>query len=384
MSILNPMNISRRQLLAMGGATAALIASAKLHAAEKAAAATGLKEAYKNDFLIGAALSASIIKEQDSKLVALINKDFNSITPENCQKWGEIRNEDGSWNWADSDAFVDFGSKHNLHMVGHTLGWHSQIPESVFKKKNGKYISKRALAKKQREHITTLVERYKGRLSAWDVVNEAVGDDNKMRPSHWYNIMGDDFLVNAFNIAHEADPKAHLMYNDYNNEQEGKRGATIDMLKRLQKRRAPIHGLGMQAHVGLASDMKNFEDSIIAYSDLGLRIHLTELDIDVLPSVWNLPVAEVSTRFEYKPERDPYINGLPKEVDEQLAKAYETLFKILIKHKDKVDRVTFWGVSDDASWLNGFPIPGRTNYPLLFDRKLEPKSAYFRLLDLKK
>jgi endo-1,4-beta-xylanase len=378
------MNISRRGLLAMSGATAALIASAKLQAAQKAAAATGLKEAYKDDFLIGAALSASIIKKQDPKLVALITKEFNSITPENCQKWGEIRNEDGSWKWEDSDAIVNFGSKHNLHMVGHTLGWHSQIPDSVFKNKDGSYISKEALAKKQQEHITTLVGRYKGKIAAWDVVNEAMGDDNKMRPSHWYNIMGDDFLVNAFNLAHEVDPKAHLMYNDYNNEQEGKRNATVEMLKRLQKLGAPIHGLGMQAHVGLASDMKNFEDSIIAYSELGLRIHLTELDIDVLPSVWNLPVAEISTRFEYKPERDPYTKGLPKEIDEQLAKAYETLFKILIKHKDKVDRVTFWGVSDDASWLNGFPIPGRTNYPLLFDRNQQPKSAYFRLLDLKK
>lgn len=378
------MNISRRGLLAMSGAAAALVASAKLQAAQKAAAATGLKEAYKDDFLIGAALSASIIKKQDPKLVALITKEFNSITPENCQKWGEIRNEDGSWKWEDSDAIINFGSKHKMHMVGHTLGWHSQIPESVFKNKDGSYISKEALAKKQQEHITTLVDRYKGKIAAWDVVNEAMGDDNKMRTSHWYNIMGDDFLVNAFNLAHETDPKAHLMYNDYNNEQEGKRNATIEMLKRLQKRKAPIHGLGMQAHVGLASDMKNFEDSIIAYSELGLRIHLTELDIDVLPSVWNLPVAEISTRFEYKPERDPYIKGLPKDIDEQLAKAYETLFKILIKHKDKVDRVTFWGVSDDASWLNGFPIPGRTNYPLLFDRNKQPKSAYFRLLDLKK
>ncbi len=378
------MNISRRKLLAMSSATAALLTTAKLQAAEKAAAVTGLKDAYKNDFLIGAALSASIIGKQDPKLTALITKDFNSITAENCQKWGEVRNEDGSWKWQDSDAFVEFGTRHNMHIVGHTLGWHSQIPDSVFKNKDGSYIAKEALAKKQQEHITTLVNRYKGKIAAWDVVNEAVGDDNKMRPSHWYNIMGDDFLVNAFNLAHEVDPKAHLMYNDYNNEQEGKRNATIDMLKRLQKRKAPIHGLGMQAHVGLESDMKNFEDSILAYSKLGLRIHLTELDIDVLPSVWNLPVAEISTRFEYKPERDPYINGLPKDIDEKLAKAYEALFKILIKHKDKVDRVTFWGVSDDASWLNGFPIPGRTNYPLLFDRQQQPKSAYFRLLDLKK
>ena len=203
-------------------------------------------------------MGAPIIKQQDPTLVALITKEFNSITPENCQKWGEIRNEDGSWKWEDSDAFINFGSKHKMHMVGHTLGWHSQIPESVFKNKDGSYISKEALAKKQQEHITTLVDRYKGKISAWDVVNEAVGDDNKMRASHWYNIMGDDFLVNAFNLAHDTDPKAHLMYNDYNNEQEGKRNATIEMLKRLQKHKVPIHGLGMQAHVGLASDMKIF------------------------------------------------------------------------------------------------------------------------------
>ncbi len=378
------MNISRRQLLAMTGAATTLAATVKLHAAEKASLATGLKDAYKDDFLMGAALSASIIKKQDPKLIALINKEFNSITPENCQKWGEIRNEDGSWKWQDSDAFVDFGSKHNLHMVGHTLGWHSQIPDSVFKNKDGSYISKAELEKKQKDHITTIVGRYKGKLAAWDVVNEAVGDDNKMRESHWYNIMGDDFLANAFNLAHEVDPKAHLMYNDYNNERPEKRQATVDMIKRLQKRGVPIHGLGMQAHIGIGTNMQDFEDSILAYSALGLKVHLTELDIDVLPSVWNLPVAEISTRFEYKPERDPYTKGLPKDIEEKLAKAYESLFKILIKHKDKVDRVTFWGVSDDASWLNDFPIKGRTNYPLLFDRNQSPKSAYFRLLDLKK
>lgn len=378
------MKISRRQLLSMSGAAATLAASTTLLAAEKAAAATGLKEAYKNDFLIGAALNTRIIEGKDPKLTALITNEFNSITAENCQKWERLRNEDGSWNWHDSDAFVNFGVNNKMHIVGHTLGWHSQIPDSVFKNKDGSYISKDALAKKQQEHIATLVGRYKGKIAAWDVVNEAMGDDNKMRPSHWYNIMGDDFLVNAFKLAHETDPKAHLLYNDYNNERPDKRAATIDMLKRLLKRGAPIHGLGMQAHIGLDSDMKNFEDSILAYSELGLRIHLTELDIDVLPSVWDLPVAEVSTRFEYKPERDPYTKGLPKEIDEKLAKAYESLFNILLKHKDKIDRVTFWGVSDDASWLNGFPIPGRTNYPLLFDRKHSPKSAYFRLLDLKR
>jgi len=378
------MNISRRQLLAMSGAATTLAAATTLRAAEKAIVASGLKEAYKDDFLIGAALSASIIKKQDPALVALINKEFNSITPENCMKWGEVRNADGSWKWQDADAFVDFGSKHKLHMVGHTLGWHSQIPDSVFKNKDGNYISKTELEKKQKDHITTIVERYKGKLAAWDVVNEAVGDDNKMRDSHWYKIMGDDFLANAFNLAHEVDPNAHLMYNDYNNERPAKREATIAMIKRLQKRGVPIHGLGMQAHIALETNLQDFEDSIIAYAALGLKIHLTELDIDVLPTVWNLPVAEISTRFDYTPARDPYTKGLPKEIEEKQAKVYEALFKILLKHRDKVERVTFWAVSDDASWLNNFPINGRTNYPMLFDRKHAPKSAYFRLLDLKK
>lgn len=378
------MNISRRQLLAMTGAAATLATTIKAQAAAKASAATGLREAYKDDFLIGAALSARIIKQQDPALIALVNKEFNSITPENCMKWGELYNENGSWKWQDADAFVDFGSKHNLHMVGHTLGWHSQIPDSVFKNKEGNYISKAELEKKQQAHISTIVERYKGKLAAWDVVNEAVGDDNKMRESHWYKIMGDDFLVNAFNLTHEVDPKAHLMYNDYNNERPEKRQATVDMIKRLQQRGTPIHGVGMQAHIGLETNMQDFEDSILAYSALGLKVHLTELDIDVLPSVWNLPVAEISTRFDYTPERDPYTKGLPKKIETQLAKTYESLFKILIKHRDKVDRVTFWGVSDDASWLNDFPIKGRTNYPLLFDRQHAPKSAYFRLMDLKR
>lgn len=378
------MNISRRQLLAMTGAATTLAATIKAQAAAKASAATGLREAYKDDFLIGAALSVQIIKQQDPALIALVNKEFNSITPENCMKWGEVRHANGSWNWQHTDAFVDFGSKHNLHMVGHTLGWHSQIPDSVFMDKDGKYISKAELEKKQKDHITTIVERYKGKLAAWDVVNEAVGDDNKMRDSHWYKIMGDDFLVNAFNLAHEVDPKAQLLYNDYNNERPEKRQATVDMIKRLQQRGTPIHGLGMQAHIGLETNMQDFEDSILAYSALGLKVHLTELDIDVLPSVWNLPVAEISTRFDYTPERDPYTKGLPKKIETKLAKAYESLFKILIKHRDKVDRVTFWGVSDDASWLNDFPIKGRTNYPLLFDRQHAPKAAYFRLMDLKR
>jgi endo-1,4-beta-xylanase len=379
------MNISRRHLLALGGAGLALSQATKLSAASKAAEQTGLKTAFKDNFLIGTALNVGHTKNENPRITALIRKEFSSITPENCMKWGVLRNAQGEWNWADTDAFVNFGSEHQLHMVGHTLVWHSQIQDEVFKNADGSYISKAALQKKMEQHISTLAGRYKGKLAAWDVVNEAVGDDNKMRESHWYNIMGEDFIYNAFALAHEVDNKAHLMYNDYNNEQPEKREATLAMLKRLQKRGAPIHGLGIQAHIGLQDPpIEEIEKSIIEYAKLGLRVHFTELDVDVLPSIWKLPVAEISTRFEYTPERDPYTKGLPQEVEDQLAKRYEDLFKVFIKHSDKIDRVTFWGVSDDSSWLNGFPIRGRTNYPLLFDRKQEPKSAYFRVLDLKR
>jgi endo-1,4-beta-xylanase len=379
------MNLSRRQLLALTSAGIAMGQASKLAATTKAAEQTGLKSAYKDNFLIGAALNATIASGADERLNTLIAKEFNSITPENCMKWGVLRDAQGQWNWKDADAFVAFGTKHNLHMVGHTLVWHSQIHDEVFKNADGSYISKAALQKKMEEHITTLAGRYKGKLAAWDVVNEAVGDDLKMRDSHWYKIMGDDFIYNAFTLANEVDPKAHLMYNDYNIERTGKREATVEMIKRLQKRGMPIHGLGIQGHLGIDTPpIAEIEKSIIAFAKLGLRVHFTELDVDVLPSVWELPVAEVSTRFEYKPERDPYTKGLPQEMQDKLAKRYEDLFKLFIKHSDKIDRATFWGVSDDASWLNGFPIPGRTNYPLLFDRQLQPKDAYFRLLDLKR
>lgn len=379
------MNISRRQLLTLTGTGIAMTQASKLSAATKAMEHTGLKATFQDNFLIGAALNAGLTQDKDPRMTALITKEFNSITPENCMKWGVLRDAQGQWNWTDADSFVDFGTKHKLHMVGHTLVWHSQIQDEVFKNADGSYISKAALQKKMEEHITTLAGRYKGKLAAWDVVNEAVGDDLKMRDSHWYQIMGDDFIYNAFSLANEVDPKAHLMYNDYNIERTGKREATIEMLKRLKKRGMPIHGLGIQGHVGIDTpSVAEIEKSIIEFAKLGLRIHFTELDVDVLPSVWDLPVAEVSTRFEYKPERDPYTKGLPQEMQDKLAKRYEDLFKVFIKHSDKIDRVTFWGVTDDASWLNGFPIPGRTNYPLLFDRQLQPKDAYFRVLDLKR
>jgi len=378
------MSISRRSLIKNSALAAALL-GIKNNAIAKAIERTGIKDFYKDDFRIGTALSTSTLIKNNETLLALVAREFNAITPENCMKWEPLRPKDKDWDWTAADKFVEFGQKNNMYIVGHNLVWHSQVPEEVFKNEKGGAVSKENLTLKMQDHITTLVSRYKGKIHAWDVANEAVEDDGSWRKSPWHNIMGEKFIAQAFHIANDVDPKAHLIYNDYNTESPAKRNFIVDMVKRFKKQGVPIHGVGMQEHLSIdGPSVAEIEATLIALAGAGVRVHITELDVDVLPSVWNLPTAEVSTRFDYKPERDPYINGLPKNIEEKLAKRYEDIFKIYLKHHDKIERVTLWGTADSETWLNDFPIPGRTNYPLLFDRKLAPKPAYFRLLDLKK
>lgn len=374
------MTINRRNFLINSGlATAASLASCRLFAEVR----TGLKDTFKDRFLIGTAINEGVTRGTHPDLAEIVKRNFSSITPENALKWESLRTADGGWKWADADGFVDFGQTNKIHSVGHCLAWHSQIPDSVFKNPKGHYIKPAQLRAKMTEHITTLVGRYKGKLAAWDVVNEAVGDDNVMRKSHYFKILGEQFIDHAFNLAHEVDPNAHLMYNDYNIENDGKREAALALLQRLKKRGVPIQGVGIQAHISIdGPSIANIEKSIEAYAKLGLRVHFTELDIDVLSREWDSPTADIATKFNYTPERDPYIKGMTKERNEQLSARYESLFKLFIKHKDKIDRVTLWGISDDVTWLNDFPIKGRTNHPLLFDRTHQPKDVYFRLLQL--
>lgn len=378
------MSISRRLFLHNTAVATALL-GIKSNAIAKATERTGIKDFYKNDFRIGTAISTSTLMKNDKAMLALIAREFNAITPENCMKWEPIRPQDKEWDWAAADKYVEFGKKNKMYIVGHNLVWHSQVPKEVFQNEAGGVISKEALTAKMQDHISVLAGRYKGKIHAWDVVNEAVEDDGSWRKSPWYNIMGEDFIAKAFNMAHDIDPKANLIYNDYNTESPIKRNFIIGMVQNFKKQGVPIHGVGMQEHLSIdGPGVDEIEKTLIALANLGVRAHITELDVDVLPSVWNLPTAEVSTRFEYKAERDPYIHGLPKDMEEKLAKRYEDIFKIYLKHRDKIERVTLWGTADNETWLNDFPIKGRTNYPLLFDRQLQPKPAYFRVLDLKK
>lgn len=234
------------------------------------------------------------------------------------------------------------------------------------------------------EHINTVAGRYAGKMNSWDVVNEALNEDGTLRKSVFLNLLGEGYIKEAFDLAAKADPKAALYYNDYNIEQPAKRKGAIEIIKKLQASGSKIDGVGIQGHWSINSlNLKDIEESIIAFSQLGIKVAFTELDLTVLPNPWDLRGADVNQRFAEKPELNPYKDALPDSVQTTLANRYADLFKLFLKHRDKISRVTFWGVDDRHSWLNGFPIRNRTNYPLLFDRELEPKKAYQAVINLK-
>ena len=307
------------------------------------------------------------------------------MTAENCQKWEEIQPNDTTWNWETSDRFIDYAVASGKHILGHTLVWHSQIPESVFKQPDGALVSRAVLTRKMEHHINTLVGRYKGRVHTWDVVNEAVSDDgyDKWRDSYWYQIMGESYMEHAFRTARRADPAAELLYNDYNMHIAAKRDFLSDVFADYLKRDVPIDGVGFQAHYSLdGPTIAEIEASIEAYVELGLPIHITELDVDVLPQAFDYLGAEISKDFAYSDELNPFPDNLPADVEEQLAERYAELFSLFLKYREHIRRITLWGIGDGQSWKNNWPVRGRTNYPLLFDRSLQPKPAYHRVRSL--
>ena len=378
-------SISRRQFL-MGSASLAALANLKACAIHSAAERTGLASAYGDDFLVGTAISNDTLANDNQHLKTLIARDFNAITAENCMKSALVQPRQGQWDWGLADRFVNFGTQHDMHIVGHALVWHSQVPDDFFVHTDGSPIDRDELIQRMETHIRTLMGRYKGKIQTWDVVNEAIDEDKGWRKSAWFNTMGNaDYVEHAFRLAHELDPSAHLIYNDYNMHNPGKRAFLVDVLKDYKRRGVPIHGVGLQSHVGLDyPDLQEFEASIEAYAAQGMRIHCTELEVDVLPVAWEFTGAEISTDFEYSDQLNPYADALPTDIQERLTERYVQLFRLFLKHRDKIDRVTFWGTHDGESWKNDFPVRGRSNYPLLFDRELQPKPAYFALMDLKR
>ena len=340
-------------------------------------AQTTLKDAFKDHFLIGAALNRAQIFEKDKTGAKIVKTQFNTISPENILKWESVHPKSDKYDFEAADAYVAFGEKNKMFIVGHALVWHNQTPEWVFKDANGKFVSREELLKRMREHINTVVGRYKGKIKGWDVVNEAVNDDGTLRQSLWLKIIGEDFIAKAFEYAHEADPNAELYYNDYSLEIPAKRKGAIELIKSLQAKKIPIKAVGLQGHDNLTFPSLDEQDKTITeFANLGIKVNITELDVSVLPDPEGFNGAEVTMNFETQEKLNPYKNGLPDEMQKKLANRYAELFGIFLKHHKDISRITFWNVTDKESWLNNFPVRGRTNYPLLFDRDGKTKPAF--------
>lgn len=340
-----------------------------------------LKNVFRNHFLIGAAVNSSVVYGKDPQAAGIVEKHFNTITPENVMKWQSIHPEPNKYDFDQADRFVEFGLKNNMFIIGHTLIWQNQIPNWAFVDSAKKLLSRDAMLARMHDHISTVVGRYKGKVKGWDVVNEALTNEGSLGKTKWLETIGEDFIAKAFEYAHEADPDAELYYNDYSLDKPAKRDAACRLVKDLQSKGLRIDGVGIQGHWGMGypsrEDLDAFIDSIGA---LGVKVMVTELDIDILPKSFEYMGADINVRVDLQKELNPYVNGLPDEVQKKLADRYSELFTQLLAHKDKVSRVTFWGVTDKNSWLNDWPVRGRTSYPLLFDRNYQPKAAFFAIV----
>jgi endo-1,4-beta-xylanase len=345
---------------------------------QQAAAQGGgsLKNAFKNDFLIGAAINMRQIEEKDTAADRIIKQQFDAVTPENIMKAEITEPAWNVFNFGPADKLLAFAKKNHVKVNAHNLIWHSQLPAFMRKMEDADSVRQYFI-----HHITTLAKRYDGKVYSWDVVNEALNEDGTLRNSVFLQKLGPDYVVEAFRLAQKAAPHTKLYYNDYNIEQPRKRAGAIALIKKIQAAGVRIDGVGIQGHWRADNvPMKDIEESIKAFSALGIEVMFTELDLSVLPNPWDSATAEVSKTAAANAGMNPYAGGLPDSVAKKQAGAYADLFRLFLKYRKNVSRITFWGVNDGQSWLNGWPIPGRTNYPLLFDRSFQPKPAFFSVI----
>jgi endo-1,4-beta-xylanase len=340
-----------------------------------------LKNVFKNDFLVGVAVNDAIVSGMDPKAAEIVEQQFNSTTPENVMKWALIHPEPDQYNFAPADRYVAFGEKNHMFIIGHNLVWQDQIPPWAFLDSAGHLLGRDAMLARMKDHIMTVVGRYKGRINGWDVVNEALSDDGTLKETKWLKTVGPDFIAKAFEFAHEADPNAELYYNDYSLEKPAKRDAVVRLIRDLKSKGLRIDGVGIQGHWGMDyPDPNDFDAFVDSVSTLGVKVMVTELDVNILPTISNYQGAQVGMHAEFEKKLNPYPTGLPDSMQQKLADRYAEIFSMILKHADVITRVTFWGVYDRTSWLNNWPIPGRTNYPLLFGRDYQPKPAFFAVV----
>ena len=361
-----------------------LLALGPAHA-QGAPAATTLKDAYAGAFRFGTAVNEAIVSGADSVTRDIVVRQFNTITAENVMKAEQVNPRPGVFTFDAADAFVAFGERHQMFIVGHTLVWHNQTPAWFFQDSAGKPNVPAAQLERMRSHIQAVAGRYAGRVHAWDVVNEVVDNDGAYRPTTWVRSIGhgDTLVKYAFKYASEYAPGTELYYNDFNAWRPAKRDGIVRLVRMLQREGIRIDGVGMQGHWGLEYPRTEYiEAAIDSFAALGVKVMITELDVDVLPltrqgqvigQVMSDPQFQLE---EFKAFLDPWPAGLPDSVQRRLTDRYAELFRIFYRKRDKIDRVTMWGVHDGMSWKNGYPVPGRTNYPLLYSRDRKPKPAF--------
>jgi endo-1,4-beta-xylanase len=347
-----------------------LLLSNTLFAQQQKEDKKGLKDYYKSFFPIGVAVTPRQLTDPADR--ALILKHFNSLTAENAMKMGPIHPEENRYDWAGADAIVNFAVANGLKVRGHNLCWHTQTPKWMFVDSVGQQVTKKVLLARLKEHIHAVVSRYKGKIYAWDVVNEAVSDNPKelLRNSLWFKICGEDFIAKAFEYAHEADPKAVLFYNDYNTEYPEKRQRIFTLIKKLKDSGVPIHAVGLQGHWSIKDPSQAMlKQAIDQYASLGIKVQVTELDVSVYTD-GNIPEQAGAAGA----------SGFTADLQQKQADQYGKFFQTFREYKGVLTGVTFWNLSDRSSWLDNFPVRGRKNYPLLFDKDLQPKSAYWNVI----
>ncbi|WP_330443333.1 endo-1,4-beta-xylanase [Flavobacterium sp. C4GT6] len=363
-------SIRKISLITAVGLCSILLFSCK-HSAEVKHDTMGetFKDAFKDKFYIGVAINRRQALQKNEKETTLIKQYFNSISPENDLKWENIHPSQGIYNFDPADSYVKIGTESGMFIIGHTLVWHSQTPDWVFTDEQENLLTREELLKRMKDHIDTVVSRYKGKIKGWDVVNEALNEDGSLRDSKWRTIIGDDYIEKAFEFAHAADPEAELYYNDYNLYKAEKRSGAIKIVNSLKEKGIPIKAVGEQGHYNLdRASLQDIEATIQDFIKAGVNVNFTELDISVLPEANTDATADVANSEIYKEELNPYVDGLPIEVENRLAQRYGSIFKLFVKYEKHIDRVTFWGLSDADTWLNNWPVRGRTNYPLPFNR----------------
>lgn len=326
----------------------------------------GLKDYYTNYFTIGVAVGPRALSTDEA---SLIKAEFGSVTAENAMKMGPIHPNENEYFWTNADSIVTFAQRNKMKIRGHTLCWHNQAPKWIFTDAKGDTVSKDVLLQRLKDHITTVVSRYKGKIYAWDVVNEAISDksDEMYRKSPWYKIIGEEFIAKAFQYAHEADPAALLFYNDYNEINPTKREKIFKLVTDLKKAGIPIHGVGLQGHWAINEPSREqLESTLSRFAETGLAIQITELDISVYPKEHNARTKRA----------EDFDTAFTAEKEQKQLEVYKMCFELFRKYKKNITSVTFWNISDRSSWLDNFPVRGRKDYPLLFDKDLKPKKVY--------